>query len=133
MRSNKKKQINQRKWARFKVLPQTQVKAKIHEGVDRTSQVQTLSLGGCSFLSRRGDARLLVNPKVSVTLEVAGQTLTIGGHVHYCQFLPQMGLDSNLVGIEFSWPSEQMRKEFGLLLGKAVSEGSISQLNSIET
>lgn len=130
MRSKQK--IYQRKWARFKVVPQKQVRAKIHEGVDRGSQVQTLSLGGCSFLSRRGDARLLVNPKVSVTLEVAGKTLTVDGHVHYCQFLPQHGLDSNLVGIEFRWSSDEMRKDFGLLLGKAVSEGALSQLNSAE-
>lgn len=120
-----------RRWARFKVNAE-KINASIHQGIDRMSRLQTLSLGGCSFLSRRGDARLLLNPKVQVKLKIGGNEFTVDGHVHYCQFLPHLGLDKNLLGIEFIWPSDEMQKNFGLLIGKAVNEGCLEQLSSIE-
>jgi len=131
VKSRLQKQKYRRRWARFKVNTD-KINAKIHQGIDRMSRLQTLSLGGCSFLSRRGDARLLLNPKVRVSLKIAGQEIIVEGQVHYCQFIPHLGLDKNLLGIEFKWPTEQMQKDFGLLIGKAVNEGCLEQLSNIE-
>ncbi|PIR23160.1 MAG: hypothetical protein COV44_04160 [Deltaproteobacteria bacterium CG11_big_fil_rev_8_21_14_0_20_45_16] len=130
--SNRRMERRRRKWARFRVKSELAFKAKILEGMDRLSRIQSLSLGGCSFLSRKSDARLLLNPNVRVSLEIGGRALTLDGVVHYCQFLPQLGLDKNIVGIEFLWPSEDLRKEFGLMIGRAVTEGCLEQMSTIE-
>jgi|GEM_PF-6331033 len=127
-----KKAIFQRKWTRFRIINARNLKAQILEGMDKLSQIRSLSLGGCSFLSRRMDARLLLNPKVRVSLEMMGKRLTLEGVVHYCQFLPQLGMDKNIVGIEFVWPDQEHQQEFGLLLGKAVSEGNLEQISVVE-
>lgn len=128
----KKKTFYRRKWARFLVRDEDVLRGKILEGHDRMSKLRSLSLGGCSFLSRRGDARLLLNPEVQVQMTIAGKNFTLKGVVHYCQFMPQLGLDQNLVGIEFVWPNDDTQKEFGMLIGQAVNQGCLEQMSNVE-
>lgn len=124
--------VNRRKWARFRVSPNTKLNAKILEGYDRSSSLHTLGIGGCSFLGGRNDARLLQRPTVKVKIQLLGRDFTVDGIIHYCKFLPQYGGNSNLFGIEFNWQDGDVMKAFGELLGRAVTEGQLEQLEAVE-
>lgn len=124
--------INRRKWARFRVQKSTKLQARILDGYDRSSVLETLSIGGCSFIGGSRDARLLQKPSVRVKVKILGKEFTIDGVIHYCKFLPHKGLNANLFGIEFQWKDPQSQKAFGELLGRAASEGQLEQLEAVE-
>lgn len=116
------RQAKHRKWSRFKVkMP---IRTRI-AGEDRSRELTSLSIGGCAFTSNRRDAKLLKNPEVQVEFEVAGEKRVIPGRIQYFQFLPQSGLDANLLGVEFLWQTAEERQAFGLFIGQAVSEGRL--------
>lgn len=121
-----------RRWSRFKALNQDKVQAQIEKAFDRSGAIKTVGLGGCAFVTNRKNARLLLNPDVKIQLSIAGRRFEVEGRVHYCKFLPDSGMDANLLGIEFMWSSDQERSEFGQVIGKAVSEGYLEQLQNIE-
>lgn len=115
-------QAKKRKWSRFKV--KNPIKARV-AGEDRSRELTSISLGGCAFTSNRRDSKLLRNPDVELEFEVAGQTRIVQGKIQYFQFMPQTGMDANLLGIEFSWPDFESRQDFGVFIGKAVTEGKL--------
>lgn len=123
-----------RRHVRFKAsqFQQQAIEGKILQGFDRMSKLQCVSTGGCSFISRRGDARLLLNPDVRVELKIGNEKFELQGRVHYCQFMPQLGLDRNLVGIEFQWLDLSARKAFSKHLDRALARGALDAINDIE-
>ena len=119
-----------RKWSRFKVAPDRKLRARIMEGVDKASSLNSIGLGGCSFFTGWRDAQLLQKPQVRVEVKVGEDTILIEGVVHYCKFIPNKS--GNLVGIEFKWSDDQKRKLFGTLIGKAVIEGNLEHSHPVE-
>lgn len=122
--------LRSRKWSRFKIGSEKTIKARILEGLDRSSALNSIGMGGCSFMTGWRDAHLLQRPQVRVELRIGNESLLVDGIVHYCRFLPDRS--GNIVGIEFKWSDEEVRKSFGNLIGKAVIEGNLEHMQSVE-
>lgn len=119
-----------RKWSRFRVSPERKLKARIVEGIDKSSALNSIGLGGCSFLTGWKDAQLLQKPHVRVEVNWGFEKMLVEGVVHYVKFIPSKA--TNLVGIEFKWEDETLKKQFGSFIGKAVIEGNLEHIQAVE-
>jgi hypothetical protein len=123
---------NRRQWERFQISGSQSIRARIIDAIDRHTSIQTLSAGGCGFVSSRGNARLMKSPQIKVELKFGPKTFVIPGRVQYCRLMPGHGMDLNILGIEFEWPDSVEFKAFRMLLEKSLEAGALVPLPNPE-